>query len=392
MSFVLILFPAVVFGFAAYGLAWWATKASIGLAHANGLLAHPNHRSSHTTPTPRVGGIGLVLGVLVPMGVYLPLAGSIQGVQRLTEIDPVDARSYLAAGIAVVLAFLLGLWDDRGDPPALAKLAGQFLVAAIPPSLGLRLEQLHVPLVGFLELPAVAGWLLSFVWLLAMMNAVNFMDGINGLAGRFAVVVAIGLLVCTFNRAGCTELVVLAAVLWGAAEGFLAWNAPEARTFLGDCGSQPLGALAALAVLLLATNDLGVTITAPDGATFPLFDPFLGGVILVAPFLFDVGLTLVRRAARGANILEAHREHLYQRHLIATGESHDQTLGFVCSVLWTNAIIAVVYVRFSMEFTAAGGWTRESLRAAALAACAFSLFTYWRRVVRAERAAATGAG
>lgn len=370
MGIVLLLLPPLVLGFAAYGIALHLTERSIALAHRGGLLAHPNERSSHTEPTPRVGGIGMIPAVLALFTLYQFLAEPIQRIQGFTDFDRMPWLPFTGFILSVALAFLLGLWDDQGDPPALAKLAAQFLIAAIPPATGLVVHQITIPFVGTIALPLAVGAALAFLWIVALMNTVNFMDGINGLAGRFATVFAVALIAIGLNRSWCQEFVILGALLYGAASGFLRWNLPQSKTFLGDCGSQPLGALAAGAVLLLASNDLHF---AP-----PRFDPFLGGVLLVSPFLFDVMYTLIRRTLRGQNLLRAHREHLYQRFLIARREDHAATLAFVTFFLWGAAITGVLYIRFSAP-------TDHAFRAFLLVVAAVLLAAYALRARSAER-------
>ncbi|MCB2156501.1 hypothetical protein KQI84_16620 [bacterium] len=372
MNIILMILPPLLFGFAAYGLSLFLTQRSIELAHKGGLLAHPNERSSHTVPTPRVGGIGMIGSFLVLVIAYQVLAGPIQRLQGFVDVDTTPWLPFAGFAISVALAFGLGLWDDQGDPPALVKLAGQFIIAAIPPAMGLLVRQVAIPFVGVFDLPAPVGAIIGFLWIVGLMNAVNFMDGINGLAGRFAQVIAVLFIAVGLNRSWCTEFAIFGAVLYGAAEGFLRWNLPKAKTFLGDCGSQPLGALVAGGVLLLVNNDLRFT---P-----PRFDPFLGGVILVSPFLFDVAYTLVHRTIRGKNILHAHREHLYQRFLIARGEDHVATLRYVSFFMWGAAIVALLYIRFSVA-------ENEVFRALLLAAAGVLLVAYAARAILAERRA-----
>ena len=374
MSIIFLVLPPLLFGFAAYGLSLLLTERSIALAHRGGLLAHPNERSSHTEPTPRVGGIGMIVPVLLLFAAYQLLAEPIQRMQHFTDFDRVPWVPFAGFMVSVALAFALGLWDDRGNPPALVKLAGQFLIAAIPPAAGLVVREITIPYAGTIALPFAVGAAIAFVWIVGLMNAVNFMDGIDGLAGRFAQAFALALLVIGINRSWCQEFAVLGAVLYGSAAGFLRWNLPRAKTFLGDCGSQPLGALAAGAVLLLINNDLHFT---P-----PVFDPFLGGVILISPFLFDAAYTLVRRTLRGENLLRAHREHLYQRFLIARGENHAETLRYVEFFLWGAAIAGVLYIRFS---TPADNGFRSFL----LIATVVLLAAYALRARAAERRSAT---
>lgn len=378
MNVVLLLLPALAAGMLAHIVARHVAGTAIGIAERRGIVDHPGERSSHSAPTPRVGGIGLVAGVLVALAIYLPFAGRVQAMQQFLEIDPVQWRAFAGFFAMALAAFALGLFDDIKGMPPLAKLAAQAAIGCIPAASGLVVKQLQIPYLPVIDLPFAAGAALAWVWVVLAMNAVNFMDGINGLAGRFAEVAGIVLVVIGLNRGWCSEIGILGAALWGAGTGFLFWNRPVAKTFLGDCGSQALGAMVAAAALLVHAND--VHRVAPDGRA--ILDPVIGVGIVAWPFVFDVLYTLARRARKGASLLQAHREHLYQRHLLATGGDHEQTLQFVMDHVYAAAIVAVLYVRVSSPY--APGF-RALLLCAALAVAVH----YAWRVVRIEEAGRT---
>ncbi len=341
---LLILVPPLIAGLVAWAVAYQLTGLSIRVANSRGILARPDHRSSHLSPTPRVGGIGLVWGAIIPITIYAVFSNHIQHWQGFTDIDEIDMIAMGGLLGATAVGFLLGLIDDLLAPPALVKLFGQAVVSAIPVLTGLAVRQVQVPYGPVIDLPFIAGAAIAWFWMMLMMNAVNFMDGINGLAGRFAEVTGIALVLVGMNRSWCNEFAVIGAALWGAGAGFLPWNRPDARTFMGDCGSQALGAFAGASILLLVNNDIRLW---DESLGRELFDPFLAGVILFAPFLFDTTFTLLRRLFSGRNIFEAHREHLYQRYLIAVGEDHSRTLAFVSNWLYAACIMGVLYIRLT---------------------------------------------
>lgn len=203
------------------------------------------------------------------------------------------------------------------------------------------------------------------------------------MAGRFGEVFGIAFCVFAIGRWWSGETFVLGAAIWGASTGFLRWNTPNAKTFLGDCGSQALGALVACAGLILVTNDLHFNPwVAPNGIEIPLYDPLMGVLIVVSPFVYDVVFTLVRRTMKGASLMTAHREHLYQRHLAATGENHRYTLDFVSNYLYVAAILGVFYIRIS---------TPDDLkvRGALLLGTVIMLGMYTTSVLNAERSNAS---
>ncbi len=252
------------------------------------VLDHPSERSSHSTPVPRGGGVAPALGALVA----LTAAPSLQATQRWTL-----ALTAAAFG-------LVGLLEDVFGISALLRLGVQFAAAGFA---------------GVVLLDDVTGstlWRLVFgaavvFWLVAFVNAYNFMDGINGISVAQAVGAgATWLLVGT--HADSPALTVGGAIVAAAALGFAPYNVPRARMFLGDVGSYFIGAwLAAVAVLGLR-----------DGV------PFEAVLAPLALYVADTGATLLRRALRGERWYLPHRDHAYQR-LADAGWSHVQRSAFV---------------------------------------------------------------
>ncbi|CAN5418989.1 hypothetical protein BH09SUM1_BH09SUM1_12730 [soil metagenome] len=347
-----ILLITAAIGAAAFGAAWLLTSASISLAHSRKILADVNDRSSHVAPTPRLGGIGLTAGLFLGFAFcafQILNASWLPNPVRLILIkhdggefyQPLTMTALGGFALAVGLAFLLGLWDDLANPPALLKLAGQVIIALSAPLLGMRFEHYRLPgMVGYAPLALPIAVALTTAWILLVMNAVNFMDGINGLAGRFAQVTAVATFLACFNTVGWESMMPLTAALAGAATGFLPFNSPTAKAFLGDCGSQPLGVFVALIGVQLTNLPTALA----DGSLSP--PPFIGFVIIISLFLFDVLFTIIKRLLEGKNILHAHREHLYQRYLIAVGGDHTRTLSFVDYTLWITGILGFLLIRF----------------------------------------------
>ncbi|NCO68613.1 MAG: glycosyltransferase family 4 protein [Nitrospirae bacterium] len=231
-----------------------------------GLVDKPNERSSHTFPTPRGGGLGIWLAFIV-MGVFFSQS------QFLTML----------AGIAG----LIGLLADRFNLVPKARLISQFIVAIF--------------VVGLLQDPSVsaASLALFLFWVLFITgtaNFFNFMDGINGIAGLTGLV-AFGL-VAAFSRyiAYDSDVTLLALVLSAGCLGFLPFNLPKAKVFMGDVGSIFLGFVFACFVLKLSTN----------------IHVFLCLIMFLSPFYADALVTLFYRWRRGENLMQAHRSHLYQ--------------------------------------------------------------------------------
>ena len=266
-------------------LAWWLTGAMRRYALARQLLDVPNARSSHTQPTPRGGGVAIVTSFLLAV-MGLALAGVID--RRLSV-------ALLGAGGGCAL---LGFLDDHRHIAARWRLLGHFAAAgwalyflAGAPSLTLSGQTLPTGLLA----DALAA--LYLMWLL---NLYNFMDGIDGIAGVEAITVCLGAAVAAYLAPGIVSATEIGVplLLAGAVAGFLVWNFPPARIFMGDAGSGFLGIT--LGILSLHA-----------GATHP---PLLWSwLILLGVFVVDATVTLLRRLLRGERVYEAHRSHAYQQ-------------------------------------------------------------------------------
>jgi UDP-GlcNAc:undecaprenyl-phosphate GlcNAc-1-phosphate transferase len=269
----------------------WAVSRS-------GPVDPPRERGSHVRPTPTSGGLAILAATAVGAAVA---AWGVKAAAGPGELWAVAWTVAVAGGLG-----LLGALDDMIDLGAKAKLLIQALVA-LGFAAGVARVQ-AIPLFGHLALPLGPwiGVLGTALWIVVATNAVNFMDGANGVAGG---AMAIALLALGLGALGAGEPVVAAAALAGAGAnaGYLPWNL-GGRLFQGDAGSLSSGFLfAALAVV------------AERGGT-GLYVYF--GPLALLPFMTDVLLTLLLRARRGSSLLEAHRDHLYQLWLQASGRPH----------------------------------------------------------------------
>jgi Fuc2NAc and GlcNAc transferase len=247
----------------------------------HGLLDIPNARSSHVAPTPRGGGVAIV----VVVGFALV---------HTSVVDTRFTEALLSITLGAALVAGIGFIDDRRGVSARIRFAVHS--AAVMLLLGgtSSLGPLHVP--GVAGNP-VAESIIVFVALVWLLNLFNFMDGIDGIAGVEAAAVSLGLAACLYLGGGADLLLRLCLVVAAATLGFLAWNWPPARIFMGDVGSGFLGfMLGALAVL--AVRSSAVTPWVP--------------AILLAVFVVDATTTLLRRMWRRQRWYEAHRTHAYQ--------------------------------------------------------------------------------
>lgn len=306
----------------AVGAATWAlTGIVLGQLRRHAVFDHPNLRSSHSMPTPRGGGIAVIAVLMVAWGAFAVCfdAGS---------RDPAPAVPPWVIIAGIVLAVISWFDDLRGLPVAL-RLAAQIVavatVLAVAPAEGPYLAGLLPPWLD--ELAAGCLWL----WFI---NAFNFMDGIDGMAGGETVAIGLGV-VAVITTAGLHDsgagdrLAFAGATLAAAALGFLVWNWHPAKIFLGDVGSIPLGFVTGWLLLDLASRGQPVA-----------------ALILPLYYLSDATLTLARRLIRGERPWEAHRDHVYQR-AVRRGLGH---AAVVRRVMVANAALVV------LALMAALGW------------------------------------
>jgi len=279
------------------------TAATLVYARRRGLIDLPGQRRSHSAPTPRGGGVGIVA------------AAVLVGIPAWCWIDPAIHWYRLAAlGIAVVAVALVGWRDDHSALPVLPRLAVQA---------GASL------LAGASVLSAPAGTAPGAWWglvplaivLTGFINSHNFMDGIDGILGQQGAFVMIGCGLLA-QAAGAPGLAALAFVTALGCMGFLFFNAPPARIFMGDVGSGALGLLIGVVAAFLVQRDAAML--------WPC-------LILSSAFLVDSGLTLARRVVGGQRWYAPHRQHLYQW-LVRVRWSHARTDG--AYLAWNIAVVA----------------------------------------------------
>ncbi|MFH1386105.1 MAG: MraY family glycosyltransferase [bacterium] len=246
----------------------------------------PNQRSSHSKPIPRCGGVVVALVFIVSMLMFY-------GWNHLYILP------YLLGGL---LIFMVGIMDDLVNLKGKQKILGMVASALLPVLFGLKLNYL-----GIIGNNSYILYPLTVIWIYGLINAFNFMDGTDGLIGGSSVIgaffiIAISVLTGNLFVAG------VAMLLLAACLGFLSFNFSPASIFLGDAGSMFLGYnFAVLSIMLTNGSDNSV--------------PIYVFLFIFAPIIYDAMVTFIRRGLQGKNVIEAHREHLYQR-LIILGMSH----------------------------------------------------------------------
>lgn len=273
----------------------------------------------HTAPTPTSGGLGFGFAALMA-------AGLVTWIGRMTP-DP-GAAALATAGLVLML---LGFADDRFNLPARAKLVAMVVIGVALGAAGVMVQHLNPSPNREWILPLWAGVAGSTLWIVTIVNAVNFMDGANGVAMGMGAIAALALAICAF-MVGAPEGGLLALTASGALAGFLWWNV-KGRLFAGDAGSLFVG-------VILAGVSLMIIKARPD----LLFVP----PTILMPFLSDVLLTLVWRTLKGKKLFDAHRDHSYQIALKA-GLKHWQ-------VALIHAVLAMNAALLGIMAAIAGGW------------------------------------
>lgn len=330
----------------ASGAVAWAVTRLLLAGAVQRLVDVPNERSSHGVPTPSGGGIAVV-AVAAAAALAFGAATSDWSV-----VGPLLAGGLLVAGVSLA--------DDLGSVPSPYRLLVHAAAAAIAVVGFGPWETIAIPggpevVLGHLAAP------LTFLWIVGLTNAFNFMDGIDGIAGGQALVTGLSwaLLALGPDR---TDVVVLGAAIAGAASGFLMLNWSPAKIFLGDVGSAFLGYCFAVLPLAIVRAD-------PAG-------PWLAG-FFVAPFLVDSMLTFLRRAARRENLFKAHRHHFYQR-LVDAGLPHGRV-----AALYTGLGVVGTYLGHAVR-------VGELALPEVIAIGAVLSLAVWTLVLHVERLKKTG--
>lgn len=298
------------------GAAFFLTWALRRYALYYRVMDIPNARSSHSVPTPRGGGLAIVVSFSIGLLVF-------------ASMGQVDWNLVLALVGAGVIAATLGFFDDLSGLSARWRLCGHLIAAVwalwwlggFPP----------VELAGFTLDFGVYGYLIGILYLTWTLNLYNFMDGIDGIASIEAVCVCVGgaVLSLTLNM---PMLAIAPALLACAVIGFLFWNFPSARIFMGDVGSGFLGIV------------LGILSLQAAWGTPQLLWSWL---ILLGIFIVDATVTLFRRLFRGDKVYEAHRTHAYQYAARKSGKHLPVTLGvLIINVLWLYPIASLVAINW----------------------------------------------
>jgi UDP-GlcNAc:undecaprenyl-phosphate GlcNAc-1-phosphate transferase len=292
------------------------------VARVLGIVDRPGGRRTHERIVPKLGGLALFFGIIIPALAFVDWSRETRGLL-----------------LGATVATTVGAIDDFRGLRWFEKLAGQIGAALIPVASGIWVDHFTFPLIGVHGLPSWLGWALTVAWIVAIMNMINFLDGLDGLAsgvcaisgGTFAVI-ALSL--------GKPNAAVVSAIVFGACLGFLRHNFYPARIFMGDSGAMLLG-------FVLGT--VAVSGLLKTAATVALFFPLL---VLAVPIL-DTSFVVARRLKYRQPITAPDREHLHHR-FVRMGFS--QRRATVTIWLWCVTLAAAALATRFIPFRESGDW------------------------------------
>lgn len=317
----------IVFG-VAFVATWALTFAARAMAKRLHMVVKPDERRVHLVPTPTGGGAAMFLAFLVSIAVA----------SQLPQFKDVfnGSSAPLAVVIAAAIIFAVGLGDDVREISPPAKLSGQVLAGSVLALLGVALFFFRIPLLGFISLSPDLQPIGTVLWVVGMANAVNLIDGLDGLAAGIVAIAAGGFFLYgdrLFRAGNITSDNVgplLAVITCGICLGFLPHNFHPARVFMGDSGAMLLGLLMAASTIVV----VGQVDAESPGKTFFFFAPiFIPFFILGVPML-DTAFAILRRAAGRSGVAHADKNHLHHR-LMRLGHGQRRSV----LILWAWSVL-----------------------------------------------------
>ena len=302
------------------------------LAGRLGATAKPSDRGLAEAETPELGGLAILAGVLVATVLWMPATIHLPHTAHTLKGSAGTVHVWaIAAGACVIT--LVGAIDDAHELSPLAKLGGQVAAAVIAVEGGVKVTDVTLPFIGSLQFPHIGGFL-TVIWLVGLMNAVNFSDGIDGLAAGLCTIDSIAFAVIAFDL-HVSGAGVMAALTGGAALGFLFYNFHPASIFMGDSGANLLGYLLGVVTVVgsLKTN-----------AVVALVVPLL---ILAVPFL-DTGFVVAKRLKYGRTPWSADANHFHHR-MVRIGFSQRKTVAYLYgwTVMLAGVALAARFIPYS---------------------------------------------
>jgi len=295
----------------------------ISLSHRQKWLDDPNHRKIHSEPVPRLGGVGIFLSILLS-GILAPILVSRFLGEDLTLWSLLKPNILFIA--ATILIFVVGVLDDFVELRSTYKLIGQIAAATLVCFGGALINTVSIPFIGMDINLAWFAWPVTIFWIIGITNAINLIDGIDGLSATISLIAFIVYSI-VFMFTGHAVLSLLSFIIAGGLVGYLYFNFPPAKLFMGDSGSLLLGFILAILPLIAepaSGNSLLLPIT-----------------ILSIPIL-DVFFSIARRTRKGIPFSHPDMEHMHHK-LIAVGFSNRNILAIVSAVMMMLAVPVLLF-------------------------------------------------
>ena len=292
-------------------IAWILLFPIILIAKRLKLMDVPGLRSSHDVPVPRIGGIGILMGVVIASLI----------------ICSYTTAFVVALGLGIVVA-AVSFMDDVYTLPSMPRLVVHLVGAGLLVYLvGLEVPNIGLPYIQRVQpLPKIVGLILAALCAVGFLNFFNFMDGINGISSAQGIIGGITLSILLAMHANSNSMII-AAALAGGCLGFLPHNFPKVKIFMGDVGSTVLGfSLAMLTIIGASRTEI----------------PWVAFLLPFSLYLYDGTFTLFKRIIRLENFLKPHREHHYQL-LVRSGWSHAAVTGIYSLQFTACSVLAILY-------------------------------------------------
>ncbi len=317
----------------------------------SGWLDAPRTRDVHDIPKPRLGGVAMYSGVVAAIALASVMPALTRGFPPMTP----DMRAVVAAAS---LLLIVGIWDDLFDLDAITKLIGQVAAALLMSFMGVNWYLLYIPFSGgaTLILDPIMSTVLTVLFTVALINAFNFVDGIDGLAAGLGMIAAAAILVYSMvmlhDQGGTVSAyppAMISACLLGACLGFLPHNFEPARIFMGDSGAMMIGLLLAAASVSASGRIAPSMYGTAD--VIALISPIVVVIAAISVPMLDLLLAVVRRVSQGKSPFSPDKMHIHHR-LLSMGHSHRRVV--LVLYLWVSVVAyaAVATTVFPFEFVA----------------------------------------
>jgi UDP-GlcNAc:undecaprenyl-phosphate GlcNAc-1-phosphate transferase len=345
------------------------TPLAARLARRVGAIAMPSERGLAERATPLLGGLAILAGVLVAGAIWLPDEITLHHtLGRVGSGGTVHTWGVVAGACLITI---VGAVDDARNLKPAWKLVGQIAAAVIAVEAGAVVTDVSLPFLGVLEFPNTGG-VLTVIWLVGLMNVVNFSDGVDGLAAGVCTIDGIAFSIIAFDL-NVHGAAILAALTAGAALGFLFHNFHPASVFMGDAGANLLGYLLGVAAVVgsLKTNAV-VALVAPL-------------VILAIPFL-DTGFVIAKRLRYGRKPWSADANHFHHR-MARIGFSQRKTVAYLYgwTVLLAGLAVALRLLPYHRNGHYSAGWVAVLVALAVIALAASAYLVYVLEIVKFKR-------